>query len=241
MEKSKLAIAVDEFMRAAAIWLLSAICIRYAIKEFYLVIPIATAVTMLATLIIRHYYKQKNVSAEKIRKTDEIINELTVMDRKTLLEQISHAIDGKTIDDYIVCQNTVIYPFFYGKLNIEKLNQVYNIAVANNKKLLILSSEQNDEIDKKLYLFSQIPVAVITKTQSFDFLSYHDVLPQIQKRPKKKRSLTKSILSKSKIKGYVITAIVLLLTASFSPYALVCAFFAAINITLSILCEVIGR
>lgn len=241
MEKSKLAIAVDELLRVVTIWLLAAICIRYAIKELFLVILLSTAITMLATLLLRGYYGKKNVSKKRIRQIDEAMNELLVLPRNTLLDSLAKAVDGIVEQSAVVTKNTIIYPYFYGRLPLETLNEVYNLALAKNKKLLVLCSEHSTEIDKNLHLFSGIPVAITYKKQTYEFLEKYSTVPQIQQRPKKKMNLVKAALKKSKIKGYLTAALVLLITASFSPYALLCIIFAAINITLSILCEVKGN
>ncbi|MBE5731051.1 MAG: hypothetical protein E7350_03795 [Clostridiales bacterium] len=241
MEKSKLAIAVDELLRAAAIWLLAAICIRYSIKELYLIILLATAITMLATLLLRSYYGKKNVSKQRNRQIDEAMGELLVLHRGTLLDSLAKAVDGIVEQSAVVTKNTVIYPYFYGKLPLEALNQAYNLAFTKSKKLLVLCSEHSAEIEKNLHLFSGIPVAIANKKQTYELLEKYGIVPQIQQRPKKKIHLTKAALKKSKIKGYLTAALILLITASFSPYALLCIIFAAINITLSILCEVKGN
>lgn len=240
MEKSKLAVAIDEFIRAVAIWLLSAICIRYAIKELYAIILIATAITMLATLLIRYYYAKKNVSYEKIKKTDEAMRELIVADRKDLLLSLSEAVCGNMLEDAIETEHTIIYPYFYGRLPLDKLNYAYNLARSNDKKLLVLCESVSTEVEKNIDLFSDIPVSLLNKNKTYAFLEEHQLLPATKKRAKKKASIFKVMLKRSKIKGYLATALILLVTAAFSPYSLLCIIMAAFNITMSILCEVKG-
>ncbi|MCH5164738.1 MAG: hypothetical protein J1F36_06965 [Clostridiales bacterium] len=241
MEKSKLAIAADEILRAATIWLLSAICLRYLIKELYLIILIATSITMLATLLIRHYYSKKNMTAKNIKQTDDAMRELLVSDRSALLDKLSNALGGYVASNAVISQNTVIYPYFYGKLPLDKLNLAYNAALGNNKKLIILCAETSAEVEKNLDLFSDIPVAILRKNQAYAFLQKYGLLPETKVRPKKKLHFLKNALKKSKIKGYLSAALILLVTAAFSPYALLCIIAAAVNITMSILCEVKGN
>ncbi len=240
MEKSKLAIASDEIIRAVAIWLFSAIVIRYFIKELYLIILIATAVTMLLTLLIRTYYGKKNLSKERQIKTANTLRELMTMDNGKLLTDLANAVNGSIDSDAIVTLRTVIYPYFYGKFPLEKLNHAYNLALKENKKLLIVCTELSVEAEKNLELFSDIPVSVLTKNKTYNFLDKYGLLPEVKTRHKRKIRLLKSALKKTKIKGYLFTALVLLFTAAFSPYALLCIVAAAVNITMSILCEVKG-
>lgn len=240
MEKSKLAIAADEILRAAALWLLSAICLRYAIKELYLIILIATAITMLATLLIRHYYSKKNLAAKNIKQTDDAMRELLVADRSELLDKLSNALSGYVDSSTVISQNTAIYPYFYGKLPLDKLNFAYNTARNNNKKLIILCSDTSAEVEKNLDLFSDIPVAILRKNQAYAFLQKYGLLPETKIRHRKKLHLLKNALKKSKIKGYLSAALILLITAAFSPYALLCIIAAAVNITMSIMCEIKG-
>lgn len=240
MEKSKLAVAIDELIRAAAIWLLSAICIRYAIKELYVIILLATAITMLATLLIRYYYGKKNLTYEKIKKTDETMRELIVADRSNLLLSLSKAVGGSVLEDVIATKHTVIYPYFYGRLPLDKLSYAYNLARNNGKKLLVLCESTSPEVEKNIDLYSDIPVSILNKNKTYAFLENYKLLPETKKRVKKKASIFKIMLKRSKIKGYLAAALILLVTAAFSPYSLLCIIMAAFNITMSILCEVKG-
>ncbi len=240
MEKTKLAIATDEIIRAVAIWLMSAIIIRYFIKELYLIILIATAITMLITMLIRIYYGKKNLTKEKQKRTNDVLRELMTISRDDLLLRLSEATGGNAVNDAVLTAGTVIYPYFYGKLPLEKLNHAYNLALTEHKKLLIICSEISTDVEKNVEMFSETPLAILTKNKAYEFLDKYKLLPEVKCRSKKKIKIFKAALRKTKIKGYLLTAIVLLFTAAFSPYAILCIIAAAVNITMSILCEVKG-
>ena len=239
MEKTKFAIAVDEIVRSVAIWLLSAIIIRYFIKQLYLIILIATAATVLITLLIRRYLAKKNLSGAKLKKCDDAMNELIVMDRTELIEKIAAATNGKVSSDAILADKTLIYPYFYGKLPLDKLNYAYNLAISLDTRLLILCADLSADAESHLDLFSDTPITVLRKNQTYEFLEKYDLVPTNKSRPKKKFS-AKKLFSRSKIKGYLLASLVLLITASFSPYGLLCIIFASFNIAMSIMCEVQG-
>lgn len=240
MEKTKLARATDNIVRAVAIWLLSAIIIRYFIKELYILLSLATVITAVLTLIISKLTRKKKINAQKLKKSAEVMNELIVTDATDFALKLSFALGGENLGDAVVTQNTLFYPFFCGKLGLDKLNYAYNLALARKKKLIILCSATTSDVEKNLNLFSEIPVAVLTQNKTYDFLCEHNLVPEIKKRPKKKISLSRTAFSRSKIKGYLFTALVLLVTAAFSPYSLVCVVIAAFNIAMSIMCEATG-
>ncbi|MBR2967453.1 MAG: hypothetical protein IKC35_01585 [Clostridia bacterium] len=240
MEKTKFAIIIDEMLLTIAIWLLSAICIRYVFKQLYLIILLATIITIVVTIIIRRYKDRKNLSRYKVQRTNDVMDELTVMDSNELLALINRGVKGSIMDSYVIKGKNVIYPYFYGKLPLKNLSCAYNFALSQNKRLIILCDETNPEVDNKLHLFCKIDVAILRKNQTYQFLDKYFIIPEPQKRSKKKIPLYKTALAKSKIKGYLLTALVLLISASFSPYALVCIICASVNIALSILCEIKG-
>ncbi len=196
---------------------------------------------MLTVLLMRLYFKKKDMSKAKQKQIADCMRELMTADRSNLLEQLAMATNGFIQNDAIMSGNTCIYPYFFGKLSIEKLNIAYNLAIKNNKKLLVLCSETTVEIEKNIELFSETPISILSKDQAYSFLSKYGLLPEIKIRSKKRTHLLKAALRKSKIKGYLFTAIILLFTAAFSPYAILCIVAAAFNITMSILCEIKGN
>lgn len=235
MEKTKFAIGVDEVLRTVAIWLLSAVILRYFIKEIIVIVVLATVVTALITFLLHRYYAKKNLSLGKIRQMDDAMRELIVCDREALLSKLANSVGGNIDGEAIITSNVVIYPYFFGKLPIETLNQKYNAAKKKGKKLLILCNDVSQEVEKNASLFCDIPVKILRKRESYAFLDKYQALPETVKRPKKRTTFFKTALKKSKIKGYLACAILLLLTAAFSPYAILCVIAASINITLSIL------
>ncbi len=241
MEKSKLAYFTDELLRSLAIWLLSAITLRYAIKELYVIILAATAITLLVTMLLRGYYRKKDITRKKLKHTDEVMRELMTADRTLLLEKIANAINGTVEQDCVTTNGAVVYPYFYGKFPLEKLNAVYNFALGKQKKLIVLCAEISADVDKNLELFDETKVAVLDKKKTYEFLKKQNILPTCKKRAKRKNSFVRSALKKSRIKGYLSAALILVFTASFSPYSVLCIIAAAVNITMSILCETIGN
>lgn len=241
MEKSKFAYYADEILRSIAIWLMSAICLRYVIKPLYLIIILATAITMLITLLLRLYYAKKNISREKIRQIDEAMQELLIADRGKFLLSLASALGGRIMGDGVSAGHTIIYPYFCGKMSLEKLNEAYNLALDDKKRLLILCDDVSSEVTKNLPLFSEVPVSVLKKSESYAFLLKYSLVPKSKERPKKRTPFWKTILKKSKIKGYLTAAVILLISASFSPYAILCIIASAFNIAMSILCEAKGK
>lgn len=240
MEKSKTAIYIDEIMRAIAIWLLSAISLRYFIKELYLIILLATAITMLIILLLRAYYAKKNITKSKIKHIDDCFRELLAVNHGKLLDSLCTALNGTKLGNGVCTQHTYVYPYFCGKLQLENVNYAYNVALENEKKLLILCAETSREVDTYSEIFSETSVSILKKKETYAFLAKYNLLPSIKSRPKKKAKLLKAALKKSKIKGYLFAAFILILTAAFSPYALLCIVAASANITMSILCEIKG-
>ncbi len=241
MEKTKFAYYTDEIMRSVAIWLIGAISLRYVIRPLYLIIIVATAVTMLLTLLIRALLKKRNVSKEKLKKIDDCMRELMTLSPVALNAELAKAVDGEELGCTVSCKNTVIYPHFCGALSVERLNEGYNLALKEGKRLLVLTSEMSREAEKNLDLFSEIPVTVLKKEQSCEFLKRFNLLPKCKIRPKKKGHLLSAAFKRSKIKGYVSAAVVLMLTATFSPYAILCIIAASLNIAMSVVCEVKGK
>ena len=203
MEKTKFAVIIDEILLTLAIWLLSAICIRYTVKQLYLIILFATLITVVVMLIIRRYKDKKNLSRYKVKRTNDVMDELTVMDSEALLNLINKGLNGLITNGYVISGKTVIYPYFYGKLTLKNLNYAYNFALSLNKRLIILCNETSPEVDNKLHLFCKTDVAILQKNQTYQFLDKYNIVPTPQKRAKKKIPLYKTALSKSKIKGYL--------------------------------------
>lgn len=241
MEKTKFAYCADEMLRFVAIWFLSAICLRYVVQRLYLVIILATAVTLLLTLLIRALLRKKRETNERQRQLDAAMDELLTVDRHELLNSICSVVGGTILGQTVVHGKTLIYPCLLASLTTDKLNEGYNLAVKEKKRLLILTNTISREVEKNLALFSEIPVAVLNRGQSCALLNKYGLLPQCKERKRKRRSLIAIALQRSKLKGYLIAAVVLLVSATFSPYAILCIIAASFNIAMSILCEVKGK
>lgn len=224
---------LQSILRITLIYSLTFIWIRYFIRELWLSLVLSGVITIVLDILIRIITKRKdNKSNMKIKEKEEAENMFlsltTSSNFMTFFLNLAKKENQKAIKkkNYILLENpenkTLFYPFM--SANELSKDDIAKIIILANKEKADKIVITCGDINKEAFSFSKslnIPIILLDKFSTYNELyKYYDCFPEITLSYQKSKKLAfKEMLAfsfnKSRTKGYVLSAIVLLISTFF--------------------------
>ncbi len=234
--KSNIAGFTDRIFITAALWLFCVYIFGYFMTDIFLKLTVSTAATLLILLLLKNKRSPKDYSALKEYRY------LSHDEQNGLITKgLSSRHEVEISQNFIrVNQVALIQRLNYEKVTLTDVIEGSAQAVkAGLKKLLFLAPGGHTVGADEAADRCKIKVVFLDEDKTYELLRAFDALPQ-KPAPKKKSSrlsaFLKRALDKARIKGYCLTAGLMLIMAYFNGFSVYYVIIAAICVSLAVLC-----
>ena len=243
----KLRFIVQFSIRFFMFFLLSFIWLRFLIKPIILTIVISTLTALFFEFSLNIIYLKKNNNKKlKLKEKEDAENmflSLSItnkfVDFFNKLASTRHNTEKKL--NYIVVKhkdyNVILYPFiFFKTLEPDDINKIIlDLKNENYKKLVICCNESSKNTDKHIKNF-EFEIVILDKYETYlSLYKFYNYFPEItlSYKPIKKegfKDLLALSFNRSRTKGYLFSAIVLLFSSFFIKFNLYYSIFSSLLI-----------
>ena len=236
---------VDDLFRSFIVFVLVFIWCRYFIDGLFLALSIATIITIVISIAIMRIRKTKNdalnLTAEQKRNMDDVCTYLLLSTHNEIMNIFNKQIMGKICGKLIVKNNHIYIPYF--NQETFDINNMYNllkttpygypieiIAISFDPKVVKLSKElktNNIILTSKEKMYTKY-------LKDIDI----DIKRKLSKASKTNfREFLKLFIRPENAKGYLFSALYILLACLIVPQKIYYMIFASILLVLALICN----
>ncbi len=255
MEKHLSSKIIDNIFLIVSVFVLSFLWIRYYEHNSVLILLYASLVTMLVCSVV-HIVKTKKYDKQvKLKNENKLIENLsnylifspTKQVVKTFEETLkSRNIPYKTICDMLVFNDVCVRPI-YSKTKcddadiLQTLNKINSHKLSPNK-IIICAKSYTEDAKKLVKTNSHLKISLLDEKEVFDEffkpinyqVEYNSSTPKKKSVKEKLGNLKNIAFNKKRFKGYMISAVVLLIGSYFLRYNIYYLVFASIMLVLAV-------
>lgn len=242
--KSKLAKFLDNLFIAAAIWLLSAVITLYFLSKVYLVVIVATVVTLGISMLLNIRRKKRDESERESFNASLCMQHFLFHDDLYALDYFFDAFRTRyqvaKSTQFLKINNTLIVPYLTEPLSLKQAVYFYAEALRQNAEGLVILTYKTEELPLSITeKLDELRLEIFDANKTYRLLKSLDKLPKAEKPIKqhKVRGLLAVALSPKRAKGYLFVAFTLLFGAYFSVLSIYYIVMTAVCLTLTLICK----
>lgn len=238
---------IDTVLTLIALFMFATIVCGYFTRNGTVTVAFSVVFAVCVTFFIGLFSQKRKAPAIKKKKLTDIMNKFVFSPQNYSSEFILNAIrkkhDTEENNGFIIAGKTAFCPKFTGEeISNAELARLYGAAAELGvKRLVIMSSHGADaKAAENLPLLCEPSAEIWDFAEVYDFLCAVGCEPtQTMKiKPRKKRfgAVFATALKRENARRYLFSAIVMLVSARFMPYAPLYIVFSSLSVVLAMLC-----